>query len=107
LSHLLFDLIREHDPGATGPDFQKWAVHIERLVRRDGRSPADIEAAIRWCQADDFWHSNILSTKKLREKFQTLFLRMKGQTRHAGQSAPTRNRDFTDQRSDVGCIIET
>jgi len=28
---------------------------------------------IRWCQRDNFWKSNILSTQKLREKYEQLY----------------------------------
>jgi predicted transcriptional regulator len=106
ISHLLFDLIREHDSGAKEPDFQKWAVHVDRLLRLDDRSAADVEAVVRWCQADSFWCSVILSTENLRKNFGKLFLKMKGQPRHAGPSTPARNRDFTNQPSSVGSTIE-
>ena len=79
LSQLLFDLIRQRDPKFKPRKMQKWAVHIDRLIRRDSRSPPEIEAVIRWRQADGFWQSNILSTEKLREKFSQLFLKMQSE----------------------------
>lgn len=75
LSELLLNLIKERDPKAKA-DLQKWAIHIDLLIRKDDRSPEDIENVIRWCQDDDFWRSNILSTKKLREKFTALVQKM-------------------------------
>ena len=74
LAKLLFELILENDPGHKLPKLKKWAEHVDKLIRLDKRKPEDIEKIIRWCQTDDFWHSNILSTSKLREKFSTLFL---------------------------------
>lgn len=78
---LLRDLINERSPNGkllvpAKTDLQTWARHIDLLMRIDGRSESDIESVIRWCQSDAFWKSNIMSTKKLREKFGTLFDRM-------------------------------
>lgn len=106
LSRLLFDLIRGHDPGAKEPDLQRWAVHVDRLIRLDGRSPADIEAVIRWCQADHFWHSVILSPEKLRAKFGGLVLKSKEGTNGKRMQKPTVNRDYAGQTSNYGSVIE-
>lgn len=42
------------------------------LLDRDGRTEQQVEAAIRWCQSDEFWRGNILSASKLREKYEQL-----------------------------------
>ena len=78
LSQLLFAGIQNRDPKAKKPDIQKWCEHIDKLIRIDGRSPGEIREVILWCQTDAFWCNNILSTNKLREKFQALILKMKG-----------------------------
>lgn len=44
------------------------------LLDRDGKTVQQVEAAIRWCQSDNFWRSNILSAHKLREKYDQLRL---------------------------------
>lgn len=44
------------------------------LIDRDGKTPDQIATAIRWCQSDEFWRSNILSMSKLREKYEQLRL---------------------------------
>lgn len=54
------------------------------LLDKDGRSVEQVETAIRWCQADEFWRSNILSASKLREKYDQL--RLTAQRRSAGAS---------------------
>lgn len=76
LSVSLFNLILQYDHKTKKPDFNKWAIHIDRLIRLDKRTPQEIEAVIHWCQRDTFWHSNILSTAKLREKFPELKRKM-------------------------------
>ena len=85
LSTLLFDLIRQRKRNQREPDIQKWSVHIGRLIRLDKRSPPQIEAVIRWCQADDFWQNNILSTEKLRAQIDQLELKM--QQKHKSKEA--------------------
>ena len=76
LTNLLKDLILQNDPKAKVPeDITKWVGSIEKLERIDKRTPEEIEAVIRWCQEDDFWQANILSTKKLRKQFPQLMLK--------------------------------
>jgi hypothetical protein len=76
LSKLLLDLILERKSSFRKPDLQKWAVHVDRLIRLDKRTPDQIESVIRWCQQDSFWQNNILSTHKLRDQLDQLELRM-------------------------------
>ena len=54
------------------------------LLDKDGRSVEQVETAIRWCQADEFWRANILSASKLREKYDQL--RLAAQRRSSGAS---------------------
>ncbi|OZE77178.1 hypothetical protein CH305_18245 [Rhodococcus sp. 15-649-2-2] len=54
---------------------EKWRTEARLLIDRDA---VDIEVAHRlidWCQDDSFWHSNILSMPKFREKYQQLLLK--------------------------------
>ena len=44
------------------------------MLDRDGRTPEQVSAAIDWCQANDFWRSNVLSMPKLREKYDQMRL---------------------------------
>ena len=76
LSELLFSLILKNNPKAKKPNFQSWAVHIDRLHRIDKREYSEIESVIRWSQKDTFWLQNILSTEKLRKQFDRLWLKM-------------------------------
>jgi hypothetical protein len=81
ISQYLFQQIQKNDPKAKQPDFQKWATHIDGLLRIDKRTKEEIGAVIQWIQTykgtNGFtWKSNILSTKTLREKFTKLWTQM-------------------------------
>lgn len=75
LSQLLFDLILKRRPTFKKPDLTIWAKSIDLMIRVDKRNPDEIERVIRWCQADEFWQNNILSTTKLRKQFDQLALK--------------------------------
>jgi hypothetical protein len=62
--------------------FIRWSKDIRLLHEKDGRSLEDIESVIKWCQSPgNFWIPNILSGKKLREKFPTLYSQMNNQNK--------------------------
>lgn len=63
-----------------------WIEDIEKMIRIDNRKPEDIEKVIEWCQREDcFWAPNILSGRKLRDKFDT----MRGQMKFNGKMPTT------------------
>ena len=67
----------------------KWRTEARLLIDRDD---VDIEVAHRlidWCQDSDFWHANILSMPKFREKYQQLLLKARASTssRPSGRGA--------------------
>lgn len=76
LSQLLCDEILLRRPNYKKPNLQQWAKHVDLMIRIDKRDPAEIERVIRWCQRDDFWQDNILSTAKLRKQYDQLALKM-------------------------------
>lgn len=83
LSQLLADLILRNNPknrtlmeSKREKTINDWALEIDKLYKIDKQSPEDIRAVIKWCQNDNFWKMNILSGKKLREKWDQLFARM-------------------------------
>ncbi len=83
LSGLLADLILQNNPantqlsnGKRETTITKWAVDIDKLIRIDGQNVEKVEEVIRWCQANEFWKSNILSGSKLREKWDQLSLKV-------------------------------
>lgn len=75
LAMYLFDKIKQNNPAhldLTESQKQKWADHIRLMIERDKRTPQQIHNMIDWCQADDFWKTNILSTAKLRKQYDTM-----------------------------------
>lgn len=65
---------------------------IRLLIDRDQYTTKQIRYVIGWCQQDNFWKSNILSPRKLREKFPQLVARIKSEAeRPSGRDQP-RNR---------------
>jgi len=85
LSKKLYSLILKNNSKAKKPDFQKWAGHVEKLIRIDKRTPEEISNVIQWVQQDDFWMGNILSTNKLRKQFPQLLIKF-------NKSSKTNNR---------------
>ena len=79
LSKYLFDLIEKRNPNFKKPDLQSWAYEIDKMIRIDKRDPQNIGAVINWCQQNEFWQNNVLSTTKLRKQFDQLFLKMGSQ----------------------------
>lgn len=83
LAESLRDAIHQRDPEAKAgklPNLPGWIHDIEKLMRIDNRTPEEIREVIAWCQSPDcFWGPNILSGRKLRDKFDTL----RGQMRQA------------------------
>lgn len=76
LAHLIEDLHRKQDPKYKGKP-ESWTMDIEKLIRIDGRDPTEISKVIAWVkQPDSFWFPNIISGKKLREKYPTLKAQM-------------------------------
>lgn len=76
LAHLLEDLHKAEDPQYQGkPD--QWAKDIEKLIRLDKRGPDEVEKVLRWAKAPgSFWFPNVVSGRKLREKYPTLKAQM-------------------------------
>ena len=79
LSFLLFNKIKGRDPKHKEVNLQKWSSDIDKLHRLDEREFTDIECVISWCQSNSFWQNNILSSDKLRKKFEQLYLQMKSE----------------------------
>ncbi|MCL1935102.1 MAG: helix-turn-helix domain-containing protein [Defluviitaleaceae bacterium] len=52
----------------------KWCIHIDYILRLDGRTVEELRTVLKYATIDPFWRANILSTSKLRAKFDTLIL---------------------------------
>ena len=89
LANYLFNYILKRNPDHKKPDIQKWAKDFDLMIRLDKRNPEVIKSVIEWCQNDTSdkqdegswkgWANNILSTAKLRKKFDILVLKMQEQ----------------------------
>ena len=68
--------------GARRPTVTKvWRREARLLIDKDGYTEQQIHWIIDWCQTDQFWRTNILSTDKLREKFEQLKLKALSESR--------------------------
>lgn len=78
LAREMFAGIRQLNPDAKPPNFDRWANTMRRL-RADGsdRTPAQIRATLAWIRADAFWKTNVLSPERLRDKWDTLQLKLR------------------------------
>ena len=75
LAMYLFAKIKENNPEhrqLTDAQKQTWADHIRLMIERDNRTAEQIKNMIDWCQNDEFWKQNILSTAKLRKQYDTM-----------------------------------
>ncbi len=102
LSELLLNLILERNLDHKKPDLQKWALHVNRMIRLDSRKADDIEAVIKWSQADGFWQNNIISTKKLRDKFDQL--KMKKEAENARCKTNTKFTGLNEKNYNEGAF---
>lgn len=99
LANLLADRIEAN--GSKRPTVTaKWIQTIDRMMRIDGRTPSQIQNAIEWCQADDFWRANVLSPTALRRQYDRLRL-------HASRSKKQPKgidgvRAFLDRLDEIG-----
>jgi len=92
LAELLLEIQTNRDPnfsaGRTAKKaIEDWGVHIEKLLRLDGRSPDEVENVIRWLPSS-WWHTKILSGKSLREKFDRLYAEFQEKKRPPVPASP-------------------
>lgn len=76
MAQYLFNWIKQNNPSAKEPNYQKWADDFRKLSEIDKRSKKDIKQIIDWSQKDNFWQTNILSPAKLRKHFDKLTMQM-------------------------------
>jgi hypothetical protein len=78
--------IKSENPGAiTKPE--SWFTDIEKAIRIDKRSKEDLLKIIDWIYSPggEFWKANILSGKKLREKFDAMYIKSQNRGRNYDQ----------------------
>lgn len=75
-ANYLYTSILKHKPDLKKPNLQSWADDMRKLIEIDGRDPHQIANVINWVITEPFWHCQILSAAKLREKWDTLTAKM-------------------------------
>lgn len=101
----LFEKIKGNNPKQKEPNFDSWANDFRLMREKDDRELQEIKDVIDWCQADPFWQGNILSPKKLREKFDQLTIQMnskKGAKNNAESGTSNTNRYSQKGQYDYG-----
>ena len=74
LANYLLQHIVRVNPTFKQPNINTWAKDIDLAIRIDGRTAEELKNCIEWIYTNKgaFWQKNILSGKKLREKFDTM-----------------------------------
>jgi phage replication O-like protein O len=73
----IFSKIIQLKPNFKKPNLNSWADQVRLLRERDKKTHREICELFRWANNDGFWQSNILSPKKLREKWDELEIKSK------------------------------
>lgn len=98
---LIFQILKNHPTNRLSRQVETerarrdWTIHIDRLIRVDNRGPPEIREMIMWSTEHDFWTGNILSAKKLREKWDTLA----AQRDRDGKRQPNTQQGFSKERA--------
>lgn len=90
------DVVPNAKVPSTDSEKAKWAIEIDRMKRLDNRTEDQIQKVIDYATTDSFWKSNIRSTKKLREKFETLYAQM--QRGYSGNRPVNKNLNNFERR---------
>lgn len=91
LSKYLYAKMLDNNDKAKEPNYQKWADDMRKLVELDKHDVKEVAKVIEFSQSSTFWYANILSAKKLREKYDTLYL----------QSTDNKNKNTQQSVSDL------
>ncbi|WP_313181224.1 hypothetical protein [Lacrimispora sp.] len=84
----------------------KWCEHIEKMKRLDHRTEAEIQEVLNFATTDQFWKTNIRSTKTLREKFDTLIMQSRKQKGTvAVKSKPNQFQNFPQREIDYDALV--
>lgn len=72
-NYLLNNILRVNN-SFSKPNLDTWAKDIDKAIRIDGRTTQQLKECIDWIYSEPkgFWIPNIMSGKKLREKFDTM-----------------------------------
>lgn len=92
LANILYNHIKLINPNAKKPNLNNWAESCRLMRERDNRSPEHIETLIKFIFTNSgiyskwdgtFWQSNILSMKKLKAKYDTIYMQIKAKLKRS------------------------
>ena len=66
------------------PNLQRWTDDIRKMIEIDKRTEDQVSRMIDWSQKNSFWSANILSARKLREKYDTMAAQANREYKQAG-----------------------
>jgi len=92
VANYLLEHILSFKPNIKQPNLSVWVKDIEKAIRIDKRTKEELVACIDWIynsKQGNFWIPNILSGKKLRDKFDTMEAQM---IREQGNSTYNHNK---------------
>jgi len=89
ISNYLLSKIISVNPKFKKPNLKGWIDEIEKAIRLDNRTEQELINAIDWIYtpAGSFWQKNILSGKKLREKYDTMNMQVISNKKQENTSA--------------------
>ncbi|WP_407270008.1 DNA replication protein DnaD [Radiobacillus sp. PE A8.2] len=79
LANYFLEQIRKNNSEHKEPNIQSWANDIRLMFEIDNRTEEQIKYLMKWVQEDDFERANVLSTSKLRRRFDQLAMKVKSQ----------------------------
>ena len=71
----IYNLLLVLNPKHKKPNMDSWANEVRLMREQDKHTHKDIISLFRFANSDNFWKSNILSPKKLREKWDVLIIK--------------------------------
>ena len=76
ISEYLLEKIKTINPSFKQPNLKIWLRDIDLAIRVDGRTVEELTQCIDWIYSPTgtFWQKHILSGKKLREKYDTMYM---------------------------------
>ena len=100
LSEFFISQIKKNNSNFKEPNIQKWSDDLRKIVEIDKRDKHEVAMLIKWVQKDSFWMSNVLSPAKLRQKYDSLVMRMNNSSEPhvSNQSKPSKPKNKIDSK---------
>lgn len=84
-------------------NMQNWADEFRKIVELDERDTKEMQRVIDWATSHSFWSPNILSPKKLRDKYSELGIKMamEGKSGQGTSNRQTQSKDFLQRKKEA------